>query len=298
MALADKIKERMAQFKATQPAGDQQQAQRALQVKATGKAAATGGPATSGEAERAAQAESRTAAGQQALRGQIAAEGLGQEQQALTQRLEEAKAGLESQREMAATGRQAAARGAAADRAATGELAGMQRGAQTRMAEERMSANYSDALANLASDRGVAEDNLWQQFDQSSEELEFRKDAADLEQLAHVMAMRDKDYLQELNNIATMNGLQDQLQFAKSMQDMTMGEEVSQLMDQYGWQEAYNKDARTFEKELQDMGLDQAMEIAMAKTKAANTQKAIEGAGQAASIYVSEDEKQEAESGS
>ena len=148
-----------------------------------------------------------------------------------------------------------------------------------------MSADYQKVTTQLASERGLAVNDLFAQFEQSNKELAARSDAAQIEQIGFRLAMADKDYLQELNNVATMNNLQDDLAFKAESQRLILGEEMQSLLKQLNWEEAFNQDTAAFEQQLASIDLESAVAIANAQVAAANTQAAAEGVTDATKSY-------------
>lgn len=287
MALFDDIKSRLAQRREAQQAAPGTQ-QAALQTKATGKAAAEVGPKVSTEAALGAQASGQQARQQQAATGALQAGAQEQAAQGVAQRLEAAKAGLATQRQAAQQQLGAQSRMAGAARAGQADIFGQQVQTQERLTTEKIQNAYEQRLQELALERDITVDNIFEQYRQSNKELAFRKDAAELEQLAHTLAMRDKQYLQELNNVARINQLGNELEFKKEAQRLIMGAEFDALIDSLGWQEAFNQDARDFKKEMADLSLEEALKIHTAEVQARNTQALISGATAVVSAYGSQ----------
>jgi len=150
-------------------------------------------------------------------------------------------------------------------------------------------------LKTLASQRQLALDDIFSSFEQSKKELEFRKDAAELEQLGFLMAMNDAAYVDELQAVAKERNLMDDQAYREEMLTVTLGDNFKNFLDEMGFREFYNEQGRINESELAKIDINSALQMAAAAARDANNQAivgGIMGAGKAGMDYwVQEEEK-------
>jgi len=150
-------------------------------------------------------------------------------------------------------------------------------------------------LKTLASQRQLALDDIFSSFEQSKKELEFRKDAAELEQLGFLMAMNDAAYVDELQAVAKERNLMDDQAYREEMLTVTLGDNFKNFLDEMGFREFYNEQGRINESELAKIDINSALQMAAAAARDANNQAivgGIMGAGKAGMDYwVKEEEK-------
>lgn len=257
----------------------------------TGKGGASATPASQTNIAAENEAASANAAlQQQALAGQAQAASVGQAAQNVEQGLAAGQDKLQQQERMFQA--QQTAQGLGAREAVAGQ-AGMARermSADQTMKIDQMNASYQNALTKLAADKGMSEANIWEGFRQSSAELEYRKDVAELEQAAHIQAMANKNYVMQLQTIGALNRLQNDIEFNKEAGRLVMGNKVDALVTQLGWKEAFNKDEREFAIQMGQMDIDAAMQILNAEIQQANTTAIASGVISGASTYVAKKE--------
>ena len=150
-------------------------------------------------------------------------------------------------------------------------------------------------LKTLASQRQLALDDIFSSFEESKKELEFRKDAAELEQLGFLMAMNDAAYVDELQAVAKERNLMDDQAYREEMLTVTLGDNFKNFLDEMGFREFYNEQGRINESELAKIDINSALQMAAAAARDANNQAivgGIMGAGKAGMDYwVKEEEK-------
>jgi len=286
MALIDEFRKRMQQQQqAIQPVPDVQgQLQKLAQAK-TGKAGAAGAPAASTIGQDVAQ---------QQLASQAAAQGA--QQQLQTQQLvaasQQQQGAIDQFRQRLQAEQQLAQQGMAAKQATTMEaLSGTEARTKKQLSTQEelklnaLNSDYKNKIAELSTNRGIQTDDIFEVFRQDSADLEFRKDSAQLEQLAFQMGMSNKSYLQELDAIGKLRGLENDLNFKKEYATLKHGAEVEATLSQLGWQSAFDADERTFTMEMGKMDIDQAISLANAYISQANTQAIVTGGVKAASSY-------------
>jgi len=132
-------------------------------------------------------------------------------------------------------------------------------------------------LKTLASQRQLALDDIFSSFEQSKKELEFRKDAAELEQLGFLMAMNDAAYVDELQAVAKERNLMDDQAYREEMLTVTLGDNFKNFLDEMGFREFYNEQGRINESELAKIDINSALQMAAAAARDANNQAIVGG---------------------
>ena len=292
MALLDEIKKRLSGG-ANQPAapaglGAQTGAQKILGTKATGKAP-VGGAMASGIQQKVAEQQAGQQMAEVQEQGQAAAQQIGQEQEQTQQSLESAKQDLEAKRQDAEQKQAAQFQMGENARLAQQDEAMAKLDAREQMTIAQTSARYDQTLKQLTSDRGIAEDDIFEQFRQGNEELADREDAANLEQLAFTLRLRDTQYIDHITRVAKLNNLEDELAFRKEAASLRMGEETALMMDQFGFLEQYDQDARAFSEKMMSMDIDNALALSDAMAKDAAKSQMISGVVSGASAVAGMD---------
>jgi hypothetical protein len=270
MALLDKLKKKI------QPA-DVGALERTLVAGQTGRAQQEQGPAASGLGAQIAQQQAQAA--QQALSSeqQAAQQELATQQQLQAEAAKTQERGLEMGRETALADISAQQRMAGETREAREAQASAALAAQASMFAERVTNTYAETLKDLVSARGITEQDIFQEYSQAMDALEADKAAAELEQLGHLLAFSDKQYVDSIQRIAREQGMRDELEFKKQSQEIIMAAELSILGDKLNFERALNADDREFRREMAKMDLDSALRLAEIATKEANTVQMIEG---------------------
>lgn len=285
MSLLDKIQERLANAKPAQagPAPDQRQLQSMLSQKATGKQARTAGPAASSlmassaskqasEAMRATKAEgARQAAQLKELSSQQEAEqGIAQDR--MRQEAELQRQGMQEQEAQITAERQRMEQDAAAKRTA-----------EQSMQLEKIRNQYTQAIQNMTTDRKITTDDLFANYQQAQTDLADRRDASQLEQLAHTLALSDQQYIDMLEAIGTERRLTSDLSFAEEVARVSMDAGMENLLDELGFLKEMNVDARNWEEVLARITGNDAVKIARMALEEETTRSAFEGLGSATS---------------
>jgi hypothetical protein len=237
--------------------------ERALRQK-TGKAVKRRGPATTDIGEQVA-----VEAGREALREQTFAERLsgiqarGKQQALEEQRILQERA-LRQQEEI--TQQQLAAEAAMKRE---GIRAGEEEARlKTKSAEERkikeINTVAEQRLRDLTSQRNINLDDMFTQYQFDVSELEDRRDAAQLEQQAFLLAMQDKKYLEELDKIGKTRQLQNDIQFDQEMQRVIMGDSLDGLLKEIDFKAGRAADQRDFTRQLAEIDIDSAIALSKA----------------------------------
>jgi len=278
MALLDTLRKRMSNVqKPKTQATDVGALEAQITAGQTGREQQAKGPAVSGigsqlAAQQAqAQQGALTAEQQQAteqLAGQMA---LSEEQQALAekgleQKRGQALAGITSQQVMAAQRRQAE------EDAQAEKLE-----AQSSMYADEITNAFANHLKDLATERGIAEQDMFASFDREQKSLNAEKAAARLHQLGHIMALSDRQYVDAITAVARERNLRDDLAFQQESYEIMMGKDLELMQDRMDFQAVLNKSEREFAKEMAEMDIKTALELAEIAAKEKNYVQAIKG---------------------
>lgn len=278
MALIDALQKRLkSRPQATPIASQQEQIQKTLAA-GTGKAIEAGGPGASHIGEQVAIGGTQAAEKQIQLQGQQIAASLGQAKKEL-----EEKKKLTSQQ---LAQKQAISEAALAQKQALGvqeidtqqELNTKRIQAAETQQIKKINNSAIQGLKQLASTRKVTIDNIFKSFEFETKELEFRKDAAKLEQVGFLLAMRDEAYIQELNRIGTERNLREQLEFDAELQSILLGDQTQALLDELGFQRSYNQSEREFKIKMANIDIESAIKLAAQQIDHANRIAIAEGA--------------------
>lgn len=284
MALLDELKRRIGIAK-PQPPQDAQATLQTLYQAKTGKEAAAA-PVASSVGQDVAKEQLATQQAQQQQQANLQTLGLEQAASAQASQLDQLRARLAAEKKLAE--QQMAAKGAMARSALTGgeARASAQLAGQEENKINAVNAAYKNKLTDLATNRRLSVDDIFSQFQQSNQELELRKDNAQLEQLGFQAALANKSYLQEIDAIARQRGLENDLSFKKEYARLKSGEQMDSLIRQLGWKGIADADDRAFQEQLARMSVDQAISLANAQMAQSNKQAIasgiIKGAGVAA----------------
>jgi len=108
-------------------------------------------------------------------------------------------------------------------------------------------------------------------FKRENVALEARRDAAQLEQLGHVLALQDKAYLDELNRIGERRKLYDKANWEKEKRSVIYGANLSRIMEDLGFRRGEDIKDRNFQEQMTRIDLDTALSMAVQAAKDANT---------------------------
>lgn len=257
----DIINKRKQQF-GMAPASAQTMAEQTQQT-ATGKVGRGGAtPAISNvEAQLAAQAGQAQQAGLAAQQaGQMQA--LGQQERMIQQQQD--LAGRQQAQQLQQQQQQLLAQQNMADqqRAAQEQMAAKELKARDVNNTKQLNNAYANALADLASQRNITEQNLFEYARQERDKLGLEKSNAFLEQVAHAMALADRKYVDTLVRLGEENNLRDELNFKKEAMKTAFGNDFDILSQQLDMQALMNADARESKQLLAKMDINAAIQLA------------------------------------
>ena len=149
----------------------------------------------------------------------------------------------------------------------------------------KLNNQYANTLANLASERGIVENDLFQDLSQQVDSLSDEKAASQLEQLAHTLALSDKTYLNEIEMIGAERNLRDELSFRREANQLVFGKNLEILNNRLDAERLMNMDARQFREEMARIDINTALEIANHAAKAQAAANIISGAVELGQAY-------------
>lgn len=150
--------------------------------------------------------------------------------------------------------------------------------AQEQNLSKQLESSYANILSKLATDRGIAEQDIFQYAKQARAELGAERYRAFLEQTAHAMALSDKKYTDTLRRIGQKRDLQNQINFKREAMQLAMGQDFEILGQQFNMQRLMGADAREFKTQLAKMDMNTAIQLAEQASKEAAYKSMITGA--------------------
>lgn len=108
---------------------------------------------------------------------------------------------------------------------------------------------------------------LMSQVEQSSLDLENRRDALQLEAAAHNLMMQDETYIQQIRDIGRRRRLVDQGNFEQEMSRMAYGSQLDMLISELGWTEDEAASGRSVIEKIANMDLDEALAVVAADSQ-------------------------------
>ena len=269
------------------PVGADAQAQATAAKKAASGRATSGSRGQSTIRQGTAQQQVKAAGFQQTLAERIQAAQLGTQAAGIDQQAQLGQEQLAAQGQMAQ--QEMATRGVQAGEALAGQqqLAGINREASEEMKNQQIESQSLLQLQNMSSKYNTNVNDIFAAFDRSTQELEFRKDAAELEQIAFSLAMADKAYLDELSRTGQERRLDDQQKFQEELARIMLGEKTTEFLKQIGFQEEVGEKKRDWNEELAAMGSNNRMDLAKMMLDEANERAMWEAGGTIASSVIS-----------
>lgn len=277
MSIAEEIRKRLNDESYRPPAVDMANIMKSGQERATGKTTTGGGRASTLQADAQVDLDKaqQNATLKQGLAGAAQIEGM-EEAQGAKNNIEQEQ--LANQQQMFETGQRGQQEMANEQRLAQMDMQLAKLDNNESMKIEQLNNQSSQALNQLATQRNLELTNIWGNFERSNKDLEDREDAADLEQLAFLTRLTDKQYLDTITRIGKSRQLEDELKFKEEAARMSFGNKQDLLRKNIDWMEAFNKGARSFAEEMNSMEIDQAMEIAEATAQQNAIQSVFKGA--------------------
>lgn len=280
MALLDILRKRQQQALAPQAPTSSPTAGELESLAATGATGRTQtptGPATSSLAGQLAQQQTAQAQQQLGTEQALQAAGMAQDIQAQQEQMDLAaqEQALRRGQQQASLAAQAQMQGA--QRQTQAEMARQARSAQERQYLNNLTNQYANQLADLASQRGIVEQDLFSDFSQNIAQLSDAKAAAGLEQLAHSLALADRQYVDQLTRLGAERDLMDEIAFRREANELVFKNNLEILADKHDKQRLLNMDAREFRKEMAQMDINEAIRIAQQAAKAQGAANILKG---------------------
>lgn len=116
--------------------------------------------------------------------------------------------------------------------------------------------------------------------------LDFDRDAAKLEQIAHSMRLSDKRYLDTLEVEGQKKRLEDDLAFKEELQKSILGSNTSLLKQSLGNKSVLSASDREFQEALAQIDINAALQMASNEAKDARQAAMISGMGGLASAGI------------
>lgn len=144
-----------------------------------------------------------------------------------------------------------------------------------------INAKAESGLRNLAAQSSLELDDVFSNFKRSNQELEFRQDAANIEQLGTLLALQDRKYVDELNRIGETRKFYDQKNWNEEKARIIYGDNLNSLLNQLNFNRSEDISNRDFLAQMSNISIDQAVQMANAATADANAKNVGTAATQA-----------------
>lgn len=268
------------------PAMGQEQIQKTLAAKSGKAGMGGGGPKASSIGQQVAQQQVAGAQAQQQTAGQMVAAQLGQAAAGIQQQREQALQSLESKKQQGMADIGAQQQTTLAKIGAQEEISEEQRNAQEELKATQMLHHNRLAIDKLASERGVQMDDIFSTFAASNKELEFRQDAAQLEQLGHQIMMQNKEYSQAIREAGAYERLHNDSNFQEKLAETMIAESLRNTKEAIKFKELFAQNERDFEKELAQMDISSLIDLNRLAAQAEMQQQMFEAGGKAVSTGI------------
>jgi len=159
---------------------------------------------------------------------------------------------------------------------------------------DQMQQEFSQASTQLTEQQVGAQEQFNQQFkgmlfEQTNQlkSLDLTKDKSRMEQMGFMLRLGNTQYIDQLQTAGKRARLDNAVSFNENLQRSIFSEEMDLFSNSLEFRNYMYADARDATRQLADMDLDFAMEIANADSKAANSQMMWSGFGNIASAGMS-----------
>ena len=138
---------------------------------------------------------------------------------------------------------------------------------------------FQDNLKNLQSDFNRRSNSMLQQFESGQKRLDNQKDMQDLELLGFEARMQNNQYIDQLKQEGDKLRLDQGSAFKEQLARSVFSDNVQLLQDQLAFKTIVDADDRQFQKEMSDMDIDYAMEMADNAMKSTSARQVTQGVG-------------------
>ena len=114
----------------------------------------------------------------------------------------------------------------------------------------------------------------------SEQQLDFNRDAAKIEQIGFTLRLNNDKYINQLNDMGTRARLDDAAVFQEELLRSVFADEIELLNSDLDFKRLLTLDNNAFLKELADMDINSASELANIQIKSQQLGSMYEGAGQ------------------
>lgn len=221
----------------------------------------------------------------QQKRAQLAqpTQGLGQTEQ--TQRLLRARTGKATAEGLASSNIQEQAAVRETERTREEELLPQlqqQQEAQVQQAQG-IQAREQEALQGVKQQRQfdtlqnrIKLNNILQNLQQERGQISTEQQQAALEQAGFILSMQDKKYVDELLRVGQQRRLDNKMNLLNELQDQIFGDTLSVLQEKLGQQNVLASTRRTFQEQLSDMSIEEAIRVAELEIRSREELAALE----------------------
>ena len=159
---------------------------------------------------------------------------------------------------------------------------------------DQMQQEFSQANTQLNENQVAANEQFNQQlkgmlFEQENQlkSLNLSKDKARMEQMGFMLRLGNTQYVDQLQNEGKKARLDNSVSFNENLQRSIFADEMDLFSNSLEFRNYMYADARDAQKQLADLDIDFAMQVAMSDNKAANSQMTWSGFGNLAGAGMS-----------
>ena len=163
-----------------------------------------------------------------------------------------------------------------------GQMASSQLGAQQQDITQRQDIQKQQVAEQQKGIQQSYEQNATQllnQLSRAGRELGTQKNVANLEQAGFNLRLSNEQYVANLKQAGAKARLDDGFSFKEQITREIFEDQTDLLKDSYAFENMIRADDRTFQKELANMDINYALDLAKNAQKAESTQAAIGGVG-------------------
>lgn len=152
--------------------------------------------------------------------------------------------------------------------------------------QDQMQQEFSQASTQLNEQQVSSHEQFNQQlkgmlFEQENQlrSLDLSKDKARMEQMGFMLRLGNTQYIDQLQNEGRRARLDNSISFNENLQRSIFAEEMDLFSNSLDFRNYMYADARDAQKQLAELDIEFAMQVAMADNKAANSQMMWSGVG-------------------
>jgi hypothetical protein len=138
---------------------------------------------------------------------------------------------------------------------------------------------FQENLKNIQANFDQRSNSILQQFESGQKRLDNSRDLEELEQVGFEARLQNKQYIDQLTSEGDKKRLDNSLVFKQEMARNVLKDNQDLLTNDLAFKAITEADDRQFQREIADMDINYAMDIANNAAKSASQRQTIEGVG-------------------